>query len=334
MEYVPVLFAREGEFRALQQIYPEVREHIRPVLEAVPATGASTASQLFTGYVRRFPPGDLPLALDCGHLPGDTAVSYLRECLNHRSLTLIPTFRPSDSERFLRQVRHTQQAFGAGGCLRLSLVAPEPQRCLRLAEVLRLVGLTPEGVDLLVDVGRLRDERAVDDIVPVVADALEWAAGWPWRRVTVTSSAFPESVGPTAPFRLAKFRRHDRDLWRRILQLVRGPVPNFADHGVTPCDPPIGRARGASLRYTNGPYWYVLRSPKADTDNGLRLCKELAGSSVWPANHTDLSWGDREIRRRADGELKKSGNPAFRRAWDTSHHLAAVVRSIIRGGHP
>jgi hypothetical protein len=154
--------------------------------------------------------------------------------------------------------------------------------------------------------------------------------------VVVVSGGFPESLEEVVDFHPTKFRRHEYDLWWQVLQQSHETVPAFSDHGVTHPEPP-GDHRDwgpADLRYTNGPYWYVLRAPSGATSDGFRLCDELVGSPAWPANQAGLSWGDRQIRLRRDRVADGPGGHRERRAWDTSHHLAAVVRSIIRGGHP
>ncbi len=199
------------------------------------------------------------------------------------------------------------------------------------------VALQPESTDLLLDAGHLPDTRTVTVLAPRALEVLAWARALPWRHITLGGGAFPPTLRRITPNVLTALRRYDLDLWEHVARRAGGRPPDFGDHGVTHSDPPAParvRAAPANLCYTSGRHWHVLRAVGAAGVDTLRLCRRLTQADIWSDSDRDLSWGDGEIRLRAFGLAAGPGGPSQRRAWETSHHLAAVIRSIVERGRP
>ncbi|GAA1936577.1 beta family protein [Kitasatospora viridis] len=344
MEYVPVLYAKQGELLALRKTEPWVRARIRPVLEVMPREGPARAVDALLTAVRRWLKTECKVAVDFHHLrlPREAdgrALRVLSAGLAEESVTAVPVFRPGDGPVALAEAGHMHLLHRAGGCLRLTLDEVEHRQYESLGDeiwrVLRAVELLPSEVDLLLDAGHVGDEAAVERMALRAVRAVDWAWPFGWRSTALTSGAFPATL-PRSSYRLQVLRRHDLDLWGRTRELLGGFALDYGDHGPTH----VGRydedeEGPAGLRYLNGPHWYVMRAASARGSDCLKLYRRFTDSTVWPTNPAAFSWGAGQIAAyaaRQDGE--KSGGHRERRAWDTSHHLASVVRFIIRGGHP
>ncbi|HJD83790.1 MAG TPA: beta family protein [Kitasatospora aureofaciens] len=294
-------------------------------------------------------PADLTVTVDCGQLWQHGAVGtgfrghamlWLSDFFKDWLHTLIPAFRTTDPAGSLDEIRQTQLAHGAGGCLRIDLYhLPDGPRALTedVLGALDAVALKPQDTDLLLDAGYLPDGDTVTALVPRAVEVLTWARTLPWRHIALAGGAFPPTLRRVTPHVLTALRRYDLDLWEHVARRAAGPPPDFGDHGVTHPDPPAPtrvRAAPANLRYTSGRHWHVVRAVGAAGVDTLRVCRQLTQADVWCNTHTNLSWGDGEIRIRASGLADGPGGPSQRRAWETSHHLAAVTRSIAERGRP
>ncbi|MGC0318488.1 beta family protein [Kitasatospora acidiphila] len=349
MEYVPILRGKVGEFIALSNTSDHVQAHIRPILEVHPDQRLADVVRTFARHAGEYLPAHLAVTVDCGQLWQHGAVGtgfrghamlWLSDAFRDWLHTLIPAFRTTDPAGCLDEIRQTQQAHGAGGCLCIDLHhLPATPRDLTedVRGVLDAVALMPEDTDLLLDAGYLPNAEAVTVLVPRALEVLSWARTLPWRHVTLAGGAFPPTLRRVTPHVLTALRRYDLDLWEHVARRAGGPPPAFGDHGVTHPDPPAParvRAAPANLRYTSGRHWYAVRGVGAAGVDTLRLCRQLTRADIWHGTHTDLSWGDDEIHLRALDLADGPGGPSQRRAWETSHHLAVVTRSIAERGRP
>ncbi|MCC9310971.1 beta family protein [Kitasatospora sp. RB6PN24] len=349
MEYVPILRGKAGEFIALRNTSADVQAHIRPLLEVHPDQRLADIVRTFARHAGEHLPGNLTVTVDCGQLWQHGVVGtgfrghamrWLSDAFGDWLHTLIPAFRTTDPAGSLDEIRQTQLAHGAGGCLRIDLHhLPDGPRAMTedVLDALAAVALEPQDTDLLLDAGYLPDTDTVTALVPRALEVLIWAHTLPWRHIALAGGAFPPTLRRVTPHVLTALRRYDLDLWEHVARRSAGPPPDFGDHGVTHPDPPAAarvRAAPANLRYTSGRHWHVVRAVGTAGVDTLRLCRQLTQADVWRDSHTDLSWGDDEIRIRAVGLADGPGGPSQRRAWETSHHLAAVTRSIAERGRP
>ncbi|MFE3503133.1 hypothetical protein [Kitasatospora sp. NPDC059160] len=349
MEYVPILRGKAGEFIALGHIGAHVQARIRPLLEVHPDRRLADVVQTFARHAGDHLPARLTVTVDCGQLWQQGAVGtgyrghamrWLSEHFEQWLQALIPAFRTTDPVGSLDEIRRAQRAHGAGGCLRIDLhrLPGGPGDLTEdVRAALAAVALTPEDTDLLLDAGYLPGPDAVTALVPRALAVLGWARAHPWRHIALAAGAFPPSLRRVRPYVLTALRRHELDLWEHVARGAAGPPPDFGDHGVTHPDPPEPaevRAAPANLRYTGGRHWHVVRAVDATGLEALRLCRQLTRAEVWGATRPDASWGGEEIRRRALDLVTGPGNPGQRRAWETSHHLAAVAGAIAERGRP
>ncbi|MFB9364723.1 beta family protein [Kitasatospora albolonga] len=349
MKYVPILRGKAGELLALRHTSPEVRSGIRPVLEVVPDERLADAVQTFARQLAEDLPKDLVVTVDCGQLwqrgavgtgfPGH-AMAWIGEYLEQWLHRLVPAFRITEPAGALDEIREVQRTHGQGGCLRLDLgeLPTSPvELTAAVHDTLDAVELAPESVDLVLDTGFLPSRQAAARLVDRALGVLEWAGAMPWRHIALAGGSFPASLAAMEPHLIATVHRHEADLWRAVVQRgCRSPVPDFGDYGIVHPQPPNHGWRGRpNLRYTVGADWYVLRAAGHAAHDALRLCRQLADSRYWdPQQGTELPWGDAQIQHRASGLTTRPGGAREWRAWGTSHHLAAVARSVAVHGVP
>ncbi|MFI5527282.1 hypothetical protein ACIA8O_01875 [Kitasatospora sp. NPDC051853] len=349
MKYVPILRGKAGELLALRHIDPEVQRSIRPVLEVVPEARLADTVQLFARQLGEDLPKDLVVTVDCGRLWqhgrvgtgfSGHAMGWIGEYLGQWLHRLIPAFRTGDPAGSFEEVRQVQLAHGQGGCLRIDLheLPSSPvELTTTVHDALDAVELTPENVDLVLDAGFLPSPQAAARLVGRVLGVLDWTRAMPWRHIALVGGSFPASLGAIEPHLIAAVHRHEADLWRAVVHRgLRSPVPDFGDYGIVHPQPPNHGWRGRpNLRYTAGTDWYVVRAASRAANDALRLCRQLTDSRHWDPHHgVELPWGDAQIQHRASGLTTRPGGSREWRAWGTSHHLAAVARSVAVHGVP
>ena len=132
--YVPILKAKPGEFKAWRTTGPAVRAASRVLFEIVPAKGidddlAETVRQMGVSW----PTGEIA-SMDVGYLDetvtidttADHAVMWTARQLHDRGVGERPPFRPGDSPAVLAEVADAVALHGHGACLRLGSAEADP----------------------------------------------------------------------------------------------------------------------------------------------------------------------------------------------------------------
>jgi len=156
-----------------------------------------------------------------------------------------------------------------------------------------------------------------------------------WRTFIVASGAFPKDL---TGFTIGQHSlpRFDWMGWRT--QVSTGPIPprlpTFSDYTIQHADfaePPEHANFSASIRYTGGDYWVIMRGESVFQDNG-------PGFAQWPANAQLLcarseycgpsfSFGDQYIYQMGAQVLSTGNAETWLRAG-VNHHMAFAVRQI------
>jgi len=347
MEYVPILRGRQGELIALSETSMAIRRQIRPVLEVVLEGSVRGTVQRFFRQASHYLPAGLPVTLDCTSVvdlgPVGTgfqghAMGWLGEGFEQFHQRIVPVFRPGDPEIALTEVRDVHHRHHQGACLRLGLDSIPVGRLQfhrQVATALDAVGLGPQHVDLLLDVGYLPNGHALAQTLPRLLRLLAWAYTVPWRRVTVAAGSFPQRIPAFEPYRPQRLHRWEVDLWHQLARHTGHAPPAFADYGVTHPVHPHGRRWGkANLRYTVDDNWQVLTGKTDKNHESYTLCEHLVASDHWIPGNPPTPWGDRQIALRARNNEAGPGGGREWRAWATSHHLATVTHRIQTQGGP
>lgn len=272
--YVPVLPVKAGELRALKALDAAVGARLSPLFVVTTTDGTHT------GTARPPPEQVLDHAVDriAGHWgsarafvdvlafrdepvsPGVHPVGRLLARAHDLGMALVPVTGPADSEPYREAVREVAVLDGRGVCLRVPASAFPMLRDPGFSRtVLGRLRVTPEDVDLVLDLGdHARSARAFPAVAATVA-MLPWP--YRWRSLVVAGTAYPPSgLGDG----LTEVRRVEwigyRSLWESG---AVARMPAFGDYGITHPTrfetSPYAQEVTATLRYTTSDSWLVVR---------------------------------------------------------------------------
>ena len=342
--YVPVLKVKRGEKQALASISPGLRQHVVPLLEIVARKTALTVDEHLTtsfrdlesslhGYarclldVREIEP-DGPQAADEAFTRAATAgISFTPVTGISRTADVASSVAFSSISGV--GIRLTRREFEDG-----DLTAD-------LNNFLSANGLTPDGVDLIVDLG------SVEDLITagVIALTQVFLAAVPnkgqWRTLTVTGSAFPLSMGVVSRNSSARITRSEWLAWRDGLYARRPTLerlPTFSDCAI---QHPVGvenfdfrfMQASATIRYASANDWLLVKGestrkirPRIQFPQlATRLVYGQLRSAYARAQHCA---GCQMAKDSADG-VSGLGSPEVWRRIGTIHHITTVVQDDL-----
>ena len=341
--YVPVLKVKRGEKTALQSVALDLRAEITPLLEIVEwrrskekprlSDHLKTAFKDLAKSLRLYP----RCFLDAQELEseGEAGVDQVFTRAIHTGLQFTPVTglsRESDTSAALRHrerglaIRLTRAEFEAGN---LSLL---------LRDFMTRHAVEHEATDLIVDLG------PVEDMVTegVSRFAAQFLADVPrlglWRTLTLSASAFPQSMGVVERKSHAVVARSEWLAWKHLRDGGQpGRVPTYSDcaiqHplGVEGFDPRIMRA-SATVRYTLADSWLLIKGESTGRHPARlqfpQLAKRLAYGHLRDHFHGKPHCeGCASIKRAADGQ-QGLGSPEIWRRIGTIHHITEVMRTL------
>jgi hypothetical protein len=340
--YVPVLKVKRGEKKALQQISPDVRVRVTPLLEIVErkpdkalSAHLETAFKELAESVRPYPRCFLDAR---GIAPdGPEAAAEVFRRASNAGIVFTPVTgisRTADVAAALGRrtnglaLRLTRAEF-EGGDLATNLNA-----------FLSLHGLEPNDVDLIIDLGAVED-LIVDGIATLTeAFMAEVPYHQRWRTFTLSACAFPVSMGGVDRHSHDLVERADWIAWRDHLHGGRHSVPRlptFSDcaiqHplGVEGFDPRIMQV-SASIRYTLEENWLLIKGESTRSTTPGAQFPELATRLVYGhlrpyfagSNHCA---GCASIKAAANGALGFGSAEAWRRLGNI-HHISMVMQGL------
>jgi hypothetical protein len=349
MVYMPILKGRTAEFLALLHAAPPVTAVARPLLEVISDERMSVHGSVLTfgDRLMEAAPKGMIFAVDCRYLRragsgpgGDDSLSLVARDVHDRGIVMVPVFSLAQGQD-LGSVQAAAALHNAGGCLRLDgergLRPIAASSGHRVSEVLDAAGLQAADVDVVIDMGEVCTQAAMQRAAGAARAALGWARRRAWRSVTIASGAFPSSITDFPLRTSTPVPRWDAVLWAEVAGEPAGmPDIGYGDYAVSSPRLLPGRSPMPNLRYAGKRHWHVYRYP-ADPAGGMNtfhdLCRDVLSSAHWPPQGSSLSWGDEQIELRAKVR-SKPGNAAMWRAFGTSHHLAVVASRLAELGEP
>ena len=157
-----------------------------------------------------------------------------------------------------------------------------------------------------------------------------------WRSLSVIAGSFPKDL--SAFPKNGQYTQQRLDWLSWLYQVNRRPplqrLPTFGDYTIQHpffSEPPRHMNFSASIRYTSGDYWVVMRGEGVRNETG-------PGYAQWPANAfllrerrefcgSDFSYGDAYIEEMSS-QLAATGNPETWLRAGINHHLTFVARQI------
>ena len=348
--YVPVLKVKRGEKRALREIHTGLRHCITPLLEIVELTNLTNKTlnqhldtafknlaESVQSYSRCF--------LDCRELQPNWPLAseevFLRATAENMVFTPV-TGISRNNEDVVAAINHRHH----GLALRLTRQEFESGTLVGLRSFLGRYGLTPDEVDLIVDLGPV-DNMIVPGVAALAAAFLRDVPNHTmWRTFTISACAFPLSMGRVQRNSYDFVQRAEWVAWRDRLYRERQKLPSlpmFSDcviqHplGVEGFDPRIMQV-SASVRYTWSDCWLLIKGESTRISPATIQFPDLATSLVYghlqqyfdQASHCN---GCASIQRCADGE-PGCGSPEAWRRFGTIHHITRVVQDLAALPYP
>jgi hypothetical protein len=344
--YVPIVRWRKAERTALAKLTAHDSTCLTPLVELVPENfklGAKVSTidqlaneiscQLFRAWSER------PFFIDLHLLSQDILtrgsshfLTLLGNCARNRQLSLIPVTGRDRDDRYQSAVLTVLSRHNKGACFRLSREdIQRPTLTQDLDCILSFLKIVPEEVDLLVDF------RVMDSNAPAFTTLCNQIPHiHKWRNFIVASGAFPEDLSGLEKNRIHKLERLDWISWRK--QTIAGsPVtrmPIYSDYTIQYALylERTGQSNySASIRYTAGDYWVIMRGESVRNEDG-------PGTAQWPANAQLLCEQDEYCKETfSDGDMyikkmslqsKEHGNPTTWLQAGINHHMTFVVRQL------
>lgn len=285
--YVPVVRGRRAELDALAWLPDGVKKHVLPLVEIEPGALDSTPRALASSW------GDAEaILLDTLRL--DHGATETRE---HELVELFERCRGIVSAipvgGLERGIDHTAALAGVaaahrrGAALRVTPdeLRPRAARERRLEGWLAMVDLAPDSVDLVIDLGHVREPSHVAALLAADDALSELPYAHEWRTVTLAPAASPTVPDGDGCDYEDLSDRLDWRLWKLVAAGELPRMPGFGDHVVSP--PGMSDSTcGAAIAYTTGCSWLVVKrgrlAPRADelraASQALLARPEFAGA--------------------------------------------------------
>ncbi len=342
--YVPVLKVKRGEKRALSLISPNLRQHVVPLLEIVErskATKSTVNGHLKTAFrdLATSLRGYDRCLLDLREIEpdGSRAAANAFDRAANAGIPFTPVTGISRTADVALAV-HIGSTSGIG----IRLTRQEFERgdlTVRLNSFLLAHGLTPDRVDLVVDLG------PVEDLITAGVTALTQAflADVPnkgqWRTLTVTGCAFPLSMRVVNRNSSARIERAEWLAWRDGLYNRRASLerlPTFSDCVI---QHPVGvenfdfrfMQASAIIRYASAEDWLLVKGEGTKNNPPSLQFPQLATRLVYGDLQSAFAGpqhceGCKSARDSADG-APSLGSPEVWRRIGTVHHITTAVQN-------
>lgn len=342
--YVPVLKVKRGEKKALSLIQPALRARITPLLEIVerkPDRAATVGAHLdnafkeldtsLTPYARCF--------LDAREIApdGPTAALEVFRRATSAGIAFTPVTGISRTVDVAAALGHQQHG------LALRLTREEFESGNLNGSLLAFMAqheLTPEGTDLIIDLGAV-DELIVDGVVALTDAFLSDIPDHTrWRTFTISACAFPMSMGVVARNSHSHVERAEWVAWRDHLHARRAGLarlPSFSDcaiqhpKGVEDFDFRTMQV-SASIRYATSDDWLLIKGESTRVTRPGVQFPALATKLVYGQLRSSFAGsahceGCKSMKAAAD-RASGYGSAEVWRRLATIHHISLVTQGL------
>lgn len=355
LTYVPILRAKDGEFEALRHMHDRVARSVMPLLDVqkqpppnAKARKSPQASKSQQDYLSDVASKladahhDRPLFVDMFNFgPADKVESgehvYTYFCgelqahgMNFHAVVGVDRWSNMEYRTAIGDVLAMN---GGKALLRLE---PEDLEDMSdpemfddmLGDVLDQCGLIARNLPVLIDLGDIRN-RPIADLLPDVSAALEFLRARGFLQVVIAGSSMPTSINEAVKKHnsAAFLQRGEMILWKTLLASTPGVRVVFGDYGVRSprSSDAMSPDTNGKIRYTVGNAFLIVRGHSMRIGPKGGQMWGLADYIVQSPQYAKagFSWGDEMIKKCSEHKIK--GNSTQWIAFDTSHHLAAIV---------
>src|ERR1051325_5130701 len=350
--YVPILKGKEGEYQALHELTPAIKNRLTPLIEPVPIpydyaneVPAKTVDEHLANFVSKIALnwGLDPIFFDLDWIPpsetmadGRHPVKFIFDGARTAGLQAIPVTGLNRDTLYQDAVKDAIDSDHRGVCIRLESDDLDDMTSLgaQLDALVAFFGITNNDVDLLVDFSSIDPQSAgpmqiaANSIIATLPSIMDW------RTLTFAASAFPPDLSRLAPNSVTPLPRTEWTIWlwlaARRARLRR--LPTFGDYAIanpgwTEVDPRMMKM-SAQIRYTIDTAWLVFKA-RNTKDFGFGQFKLICAALVGRPEYSgaSFSWGDNAINDYANPSTGP-GNATIWRKIGTNHHATFVVTQI------
>lgn len=351
-QYVPILKAKEGEFKALQDSFPATKDSMTPLLEIVgipwdyaEEQDAKTIDEHLSKISKKILDAwgtDRKIFVDSNIIDG---ISVMLDGTTHHLVFLFNEFRRNalntipvtGLERHADYKRAVQAIHGTdkkGICLRIKNEdLPKADLKALIDADLAYYNVSPAEVDLIIDLDTITG-TATDLLVLTISNVINNTFPYlqDWRTFTLASSAFPPDLSDIRASTIDTIDRLDWQLWRALLNNPLKRIPAFGDYSiahpeVNELDPRM-ITMSASIRYTADDYWLIVRG-RSTKQHGYIQYHALSLTLIARPEYcgSAYSWGDDYIDKCA-AQTVGTGNPTTWRRVANNHHFQKVITQL------
>lgn len=347
--YVPHLQDHAGELLALRSLIATdaaVLDAVTPVLQLVGGKKRELSRAAIKGHIERIAGGigadrlfylDFLRADPARKLPtrsgeitaAEMAYRYARE----QELSFIPVAWTTSRAAHVNATANAAVSDGRGLALRHRVLRNTSAAGIPIDELLAScladLRLPANETDLLLDFEYLDEDVEVSP-ARVARLAAKAATVGSWRRIVLSGSSVPKTMGCVPEDGSRMLERREWALWLALPAELRGRL-DFGDHGIQHPTPPKDGGPGmrANIRYTLPDAHLVVRGRGDVRVEGAAQYAELCRRVVTSGHFAgpSYSWGDELIQRCADSQMTP-GDQTMWRAAGTAHHLRVLSEQV------
>ncbi|MBU3891060.1 beta family protein [Methylosinus sp. KRF6] len=347
--YVPALRLKQGEYRGLQRLAPEIADRIIPRLVVPPPKERDlekhrlltkdeivyeTGRRIADHWIMREALLDVRfLFREFGESECIDWLPRMFDVARKANAKPIPVISLADAlgprAAAFRQALAIENVTKAA--IRIDSGEIDKELPSRIAVAMAALGLAPNDCTALADFGDadFSDASAVANIAQAALEDLQRIGRW--RQVVFQGTNYPE-VNPAEPGHTTVIPRNEWLAWREAIQLD-GTSPEhlvFGDYGADCPKFEFRASRGIPIRhyrYTTRNNWLVVRgSAVGQADMVMRdVCDRILKSGEFAGR--GFCSADDYIFKTANG-WDGPGNGSTWREINTTHHITRVVRDI------
>lgn len=348
--YVPILKAKEGEFKGLEVTSESSLDKITPLFEIVnlpwnyaeeiesktiDAHLDKIGKKIEDSISTRF------FFLDSRYIDEDRQMNdgthhleSLFQDFRTRNLNGIPVTGFTKMIQYKTAVQNIFNIDKKGICLRIeSSELGSKNLSININEFLQFYNISRNEVDIVIDLKNISpDEKnlylltistIINNSFPNIAE---------WRNFIISATSFPQNLSEIDANSIDSIERTEWLLFNELKnnELVREII--FSDYGIsnseiTEMDPRFMQM-SASIRYTHTNYWLIVRGRSTKSQGFVQyhnLCKNLISRQEYMGE--DFSWGDGYINDCAHNNVS-TGNATTWRKVGSNHHFEFVVNQL------
>lgn len=350
--YVPILKAKEGEFKALEVTFDATKQFMTPLLEIVEVPWdyeneveekeinvhlSNIGKKTLNAWGTSMPIFIDSNVIDSARVMNDGIthhLSFLFDDFRSKNILSIPVTGLTRHSSYKNTVNEIAAIDGRGICLRLAKedIASSDIKD-NIDTDLQFYNLTPKQVDLIIDFGSIANADVrllLLLVISMINNNIPYIHNW--RTLTITSTAFPIDLSEIDSGTFDTIDRNEWIIWKMLLTSDILRMPTFGDYSiahpeVVGINPRFIRM-SASIRYTYNDYWLIARGrglQRYGYEQYYTLCESLVVRPEYSG--ATFSWADNyisECSTRAVGV----GNPTTWRKIANNHHFEKTVYLI------